>query len=253
MKNYSFNKLYLIYIILFMSILVVLNIPPISQDIEYHNFADQRQIIGISNFWNVLSNLPFIFISYFAVSHLLNAGSLVFPTNLFSSYLIFFLSIGSIGLGSAYYHFQPSNETLFWDRLPMTIGFMAFVSIITGEYISEKVALKLLYPLIFTGTLSVLYWFITERSGQGDLRPYVLVQFVPMLILPLILVMFPARYTHTGYIWAMLAAYFLAKIFETFDVQIFSIISLSGHTIKHLFAAIGPYVFFLALKKRMHI
>jgi len=26
----------------------------------YHQFADQRELFGIPNFWNVVSNLPFI-------------------------------------------------------------------------------------------------------------------------------------------------------------------------------------------------
>ena len=251
MKNDNSIKLYLIYIILLISILVMINISPIPQPLEYHNFADQRQILSISNFWNVISNLPFIIISYFAVTNLLNTGTLKYPAALHSSYLIFFLSIGAVGIGSAYYHLQPSNETLFWDRLPMTVGFMAFVVIIIGEYISEKVALKLLYPLILAGFISIIYWFFTELAGHGDLRPYVLIQFVPMLIIPMILLMFPARYTHIRYIWWMLAAYLIAKILETFDLHIFNVLGFSGHSLKHIIAAIGAYIFLLALKKRM--
>ncbi|MCF6252264.1 MAG: ceramidase [Methylococcaceae bacterium] len=250
MKNHYSIKLYTIYVIMILGMLIVLNISPIPQDPKYHNFADQRQLIGIPHFWNVISNMPFIIVSFLAVINLLKGGILKFTPALFSCYFIFFLAIGAVGIGSAFYHLQPSNKTLLWDRLPMTIAFMAFMAIVIGEYISEKIALKFLLPLIFIGVISAIYWHFTEQAGHGDLRPYALVQFLPMLIIPMILVMFKARYTHNRYLWAMLLTYLMAKIFETFDGQIFSMISLSGHTIKHIVAALGPYLFFHALKKR---
>jgi len=249
MKNASL-KLNALYITLIIGVLVALIIPAIPQDAAYHDFADQRQILGTSHFWNVISNLPFIIVSYIAVNNLLQGGVMKFPHALFSCYLIFFIGIGTVGIGSAYYHLQPTNETLFWDRLPMTVGFMAFMSIIIGEFISEKVASKLMFPMILIGPATVIYWHFTEQTGQGDLRAYGLIQFLPMLIIPMILLMFPARYTHTGYLWAMLAAYLLAKIFEFFDAGVFNMIGMSGHAIKHVFAAIAPYLFYLEMKKR---
>lgn len=253
MKNPYLIKIYSIYFTIIIGILIVLNISPIPQNPEYHNFVDQREMLGISSFWNVISNLPFIFVSFIAVKDLLKKGIMKFPPALFSCYLVFYISIGTVGIGSAYYHLQPTNETLFWDRLPMTVGFMAFMTIIIGEYISEKAALKLLLPLILIGAASVIYWHLTEQAGHGDLRPYGLIQFLPMLIIPMILLMFPSRYTHTAYLWGMLSAYIIAKIFEVFDGNIFNIIGMGGHAIKHVFAAIGPYLFFLAMKKRNRI
>ena len=249
MKNSSI-KINAIYIALIIGVLVALIIPAIPQDPAYHNFADQRQILGTPHFWNVISNLPFIIVSYIAVKNLLQGGVLKYPQALFSCYLVFFVGMGAVGIGSAYYHLQPTNETLFWDRLPMAVGFMAFMSIIIGEFISEKVALKLMLPMIIIGAATVIYWYFTEQAGQGDLRPYGLIQFLPMLIIPMILLMFPARYTHTGYLWAMLAAYMFAKIFEFFDAGVFNMIGMSGHAIKHVFAAIAPYLFYLEMKKR---
>jgi hypothetical protein len=38
----------------------LLPLPPLLQDQSYHQFADQRELFGIPNFWNVVSNLPFI-------------------------------------------------------------------------------------------------------------------------------------------------------------------------------------------------
>ena len=35
-------------------------LPPIAQDPLYHAFADQRALLGVPHFWNVVSNLPFV-------------------------------------------------------------------------------------------------------------------------------------------------------------------------------------------------
>ena len=42
------------------SVVVLLLLPPIAQDQSYHRFADERTLLGVPNFWNVVSNLPFI-------------------------------------------------------------------------------------------------------------------------------------------------------------------------------------------------
>lgn len=244
------KKHYGIYAILLLGVILGFAIPAIPQDPAYHNFSDQRKLLNIAHFWNVVSNLPFVIVSAIALFHLLKTKTLAYPPPLFVAYLIFFAAMGSIGIGSAYYHLRPTNATLFWDRLPMTLAFMAFTAIIIGEYISEKIALKLLVPLILLGTTSVIYWHFTEQAGHGDLRPYAYVQYVPMLIIPMILFMFPHRYSHSAYLWGMFAAYIGAKIFEVFDAHIFLVVSTGGHPIKHLFAALAPYLFYLALKKR---
>jgi len=250
MHNSNVKKLNAIYLVIFIAVLGVFSLPPISQSLDYHNFSDQRQLLGIAHFWNVISNLPFIAVSFIAVNNLLNEGSLKYPKKLFLSYLVFFVGVGVIGIGSIYYHLQPKNETLLWDRLPMTIAFMAFMTVIIGEYISEKAVSTALIPLVLIGIISVIYWYITEQAGQGDLRPYALVQFLPIVIIPMVLLMFPSRYTHTIYLWGVLAVYVLAKVFELFDNNLFNLVGMGGHAIKHVISAIGPYLFFLALKKR---
>ncbi len=250
LKNAYLLKIYVLYLVLLVAVLTMFFISPIAQDLEYHDFADQQKILGIDHFWNVVSNLPFLVVSFIAVNDLYKGEVLNYSTSLFLCYLIFFIAIGAVCLGSSYYHLQPSNNSLVWDRLPMTVGFMAFTAIIIGEYINEEAALKMLFPLILFGMASVVYWSITEHIGRGDLRFYGLIQFGPILIIPMIILMFPARYSHTGYLWAMLGAYFIAKIFELMDADVYQLIGFGGHAIKHVFAAFGPYFFYLAMKKR---
>jgi hypothetical protein len=205
------------------SLLGLLLLPPILQDQEYHQFADQRAFLGIPNFWNVTSNLPFIAVGA--------AGLWRFhkdPTT-----FVLFAGILLTGFGSSYYHWNPNDNTLFWDRLPMTLCFMAILAATVEERVDARAGAALLWPLVAIGVFSLLLWRWT-----GDLRLYVWVQFFPCLALPLLFVLFPPQYTGSFY-WVIAAAlYALAKLFEFYDWQVYSALSfVSGHTLKHLAAA----------------
>ncbi|BBA33620.1 uncharacterized protein sS8_1663 [Methylocaldum marinum] len=229
-------------------------VPAIPQDPAYHDFADRSRWFGVPNFWNVVTNVGFLLVGFAALRQLVRGMSDSTLPELRTSYFAFFVGIAMIAPGSAYYHLAPNNATLVWDRLPMTVAFMAFVSIIVGEYISCQFGKTLLWPLILLGIASILYWHTTEQSGQGDLRPYGLVQFLPMVLIPLILLLFSPSFTATGYIWALLGFYGLAKFAELLDEPIFrALYPISGHALKHVLAALGAYCFLLGLRRRKPI
>lgn len=229
--------------------------PPLAQDPDYHSFADKRTLYGISHFWNVASSLPFIVFGLFG----LYVTSLALPYShlkkLQLGYTLFFTGAILVGFGSSYYHLNPSVDNLFWDRLPMTIAFMAFFSIVIAEYISLTAGRLLFIPLLAIGAGSVIYWFQTEQLGAGDLRPYVLVQFLPALLIPVILILFKSSTTHSKYIWASLLFYLLSKVSEHFDAYIFNMLSgdISGHSIKHLFASLVVLSFIFHFSQRKNL
>jgi hypothetical protein len=125
----------------------------------------------------------------------------------------------------------------------MTIAFMSLVAIIVGEHVSVKLGRRLLWPLLAIGATSVFYWDYSESQGAGDLRLYGLVQFLPILLLPAILLMYRSVFDRTAFIWAVFLLYVLAKVFEQLDATLFSAGEvISGHSIKHVCAALGPIV-----------
>lgn len=205
------------------SLLGLLLLPPIVQNQNYHDFADQRSLFGIPNFWNVVSNIPFIGIGA--------VGLWQFGRS--PATMLLFLGIFLTGFGSAYYHLEPNDQTLFWDRLPMAISFMAILAIAIEERVNRRVGAILLWPMTAIGVFSLLLWHWT-----GDLRLYAWVQFFPCLALPLIFILFAPRFSGTIY-WLIAAAlYALAKLFEFYDSTIYSAGTiLSGHTLKHFAAA----------------
>ena len=217
----------LLYGLMIVSLVALLPLPPLLQDQNYHQFADQRELFGIPNFWNVVSNLPFIAIGA--------AGLLRFHRDAIS--VVLFSGIFLTGFGSSYYHWNPDDITLFWDRLPMTLCFAAILSAVVEERVDAKAGVMLLRPLLAIGIFSLLLWRWTD-----DLRLYAWAQFFPFLVLVLILRLFPAKYTGSYYWVAAAALYALAKLLEFLDAQIYSVGSIvSGHTLKHLAAAAASF------------
>jgi len=213
---------------------------PIPQDLAYHDFSDAVGMFNIPNILNVLSNLPFLVIGLLGLHKLINTHSLnIIHENKFA-YIALFFGTTLVAFGSGYYHLWPNNQTLVWDRLPMTIAFMGLFSIVISEFISIKLGKALLVPLLGLGLFSVIYWHITETNGQGDLRYYAIVQFFPVLAIPIILLTHKSSFNIVSGYWWLLVAYIAAKLFEHYDAAIHGMLSMvSGHSIKHVAAAIG--------------
>ena len=229
----------------------ILTLGPIPQDARYHLFVDTREIWSIPNFWNVVSNLPFVLVGLLGLYKLKFPDKLKVIDDTNIAYILLFFGTFLVGFGSGYYHLEPDNQTLVWDRLPMTIAFMTLFSIIISEFISIHTGKALLLPLILAGILSVVYWHFSEIRGEGDLRFYALVQFYPMLAIPIILVCFRSRCTHVYAYWWLLLAYIAAKLFEHFDGEVYNVLGfISGHSLKHLSAALGMYVLLAFYQKR---
>jgi len=235
-------KLLILVLICLAAFAAMFFVKPIPQDEAYHNFADQREILGIPNFWNVISNIPLFLVGLIGTIVGIKKKWVGFDTPAYGAYLLFFIGVGFIGLGSAYYHLNTNTSTLFWDRLPMALSFMAFFSVIITEHVDEKLGRIMLWPLIVLGFGSVLYWHWSEQSGSGDLRPYALVQFLPIVLIPFIVVTCQSRYTRSKNLYVVLLAYLAAKLAEHFDSFLCAFGGiLSGHSLKHFLAALAAY------------
>lgn len=246
------NRITVILGIAIVSFLVMTQIPPIAQDPAYHDFADKRAWLGIPNFGDVMGNLAFMVFGLAGLCAIHRHRQECILPKEYWLWAVFFAGATLVGFGSGYYHLSPSNQTLVWDRLPMTIAFMSLFAIIIMERVHSRAGLYLFPVLLICGIASVWYWNHTEMLGQGDLRPYALVQFFPMIAIILMLWLFPARYSGTRYLVYTLGWYVLAKLLEHFDKEVFALTAqlVSGHTLKHLAAAIGIYMLVLYIRKR---
>ncbi len=226
---------------------------PLPQDPAYHAFADSRTIAGINNFWNVASNLPFLIVGLWGTVYVLRNAHAVCLPGLEIAYLVFFSGVFLTAFGSGYYHLSPDNGTLVWDRLTMTIGFSGLFAVIIGEFVSPRLGRATVVPLLIAGVVSVEYWGWTESIGAGDLRFYALFQFLPMMLIPVVLWLYKPAIGSAKPFWLMLLFYALAKLAETFDGGVFSAGgAISGHSLKHVLAAMTPATFLYALVQRRH-
>jgi hypothetical protein len=231
-------------------------VAPFPQDTAYHDFADQRTLWHVPHALNVLSNIPFVIFGLMGVVWLLRLDHQEASKHFLNAwewwaYLLLFTCVALTGFGSGYYHSNPSNDTLYWDRLPLTVVFMTFFVVVLAERIGPRLGAWLLGPCVAFGIFGVSYWYWTEMHGAGDVRVYALVQFFPLLTLPILLLLFPAQYTGTAALWAVLAWYGLAKLLELLDRVIYTSNGVvSGHTLKHLVASLGCLWLLLLLKRR---
>ncbi|KAL7157302.1 hypothetical protein ABFS83_02G068700 [Erythranthe nasuta] len=229
-------------------VVLMLVTPAIPQSQEYHDFADQREFIGIPNALNVISNFPFLVVGVIGLvlCYYKNYFKLSIQGEL-CGWTVFFVGVAAVAFGSAYYHLEPNDARLVWDRLPMTVAFTSIIAIFIIERVDERKGTWSIVPLILAGIVSIVYWRFFD-----DLRPYAVVQFVPCIVIPVMAILLPPMYTHSTYwLWAA-GFYLIAKIEEAADKPIynFTFHIVSGHTIKHLCAAMVPVFLTIMLAKR---
>lgn len=228
-------------------------LPRISQPLQYHQFADRHTCFGITGCFDIASNALFALAGLAGLRFLfsesgrhafINAREII-------PYRLFFLAAIMIAIGSGYYHLAPDNSRLAWDRAAMSLALMSWLAAIICERVSLSAGLRLLPLMYAAGVGSVIYWGWSEANGTGDLRPYGVIQFLPMLLIPLLLWLYPPRYSGDKDILAVIGLYLLALLCDFTDHQIAALTGVvSGHTVKHAIASLAIYWVVVRLKKR---
>lgn len=218
-------------------------LPPVAQPLQYHDFADQRACFILPNCLDTVSNGLFILAGVLGLLFLRGGTARRAFINQHEAgfYKLFFWAVALLGFASGYYHLAPGNGGLAWDRAAIALAFMAWFAAILGERISLATAIIMLPLLLVAALGSVGWWYWSETQGAGDLRFYLLVQIVPILLIPLLLWLYPPRYSKGWHIMLVIGLYLLALLFDNADRQIFALTGglVSGHTLKHAVAALA--------------
>ena len=180
----------------------ILNKFSIQKQIQYNNFADKRCMCCIRNFGDVISNIGFAI-----------AGLYHIHTN-----PILFILAFLVCIGSTYFHWNPTMKTLYWDRFTMIL------------LLNYLIHLKLNLNFFITTVIGIFvleYWKVTM-----NLIPYSIYQITPVLIF---------IYDESIGMRTSGIIYLLAKLCEDNDYKIYTLTrnTVSGHTIKHLLAAMA--------------
>ncbi|MBK8894131.1 MAG: hypothetical protein IPN64_08720 [Propionivibrio sp.] len=224
---------------------------PIAQLPDYHNFADQSLLFGIPHFADVISNLGFVLVALWGLARLAPCTRHESIANGWAGYRLFLIALLLTGVGSSYYHLAPDNARLVWDRLPIALACGGLLAGVWGDTRNRSSTVPSVL-LAIAAVLSVGWWHVTERAGAGDLRPYLLLQGLPLLLIPLWQWIHDRpRAERLAFTYA-LAIYALAKLAELGDHPIARATGmLSGHTLKHLLASAAAAFIVAALIRRI--
>jgi len=223
---------------------------PILQPAHYHEFADQRAAFGLAHAADVLSNLGFAVVGLMGIVGLArNASSPLLAAGR-DGWLLFFIALLFTSVGSAGYHLAPDNARLVWDRLPIALACAGLLAATWRETIGVG---RWVTPALAAGAVAaVAWWRLTDLQGAGDLRPYLLLQLAPLVLVPLLQWQHEAPMRERLAVAGAMALYLLAKLFEWADHGVLDALAVvSGHTIKHLLATLAAALIGMALSWRV--
>ncbi len=233
------KKIILANIFIIPLVILLFFVDPLKQNQAYHNFADSINMFGVPNFHNVFSNMLFLIFPLMGLKEYFTRKS-----NYTISWLVFLVGVLLVAPGSAYYHLNPNDQTLVWDRLPMTIAFMGLTSFVFTEVFKIKFEGIFLSILLAIGAYSIAHWVIFD-----DLRVYAWVQLTPILAIFYIAFALPTHSLKPKYLTIGVGFYLGAKLTEFYDLPIYEMLNYSGHSIKHHLAAFTVFSLMLMKKK----
>ena len=200
---------------------------PLSQPASYHHFADERSLGMLPNASDVLSNLVIL------AAGLVNFRWVIrhapHPPPQFPAMTVAGPGLILTAFGSAYYHAAPSDASLVWDRLPMTIVFAGILAMLWTSVTRQRVGWVQMLILIAVSLGTIEYWLAFD-----SLWPYAILQFGGLAV---VVGMTVARKVDAPFAWAMVIVFYgLAKIFESLDWQIWALTGhlFAGHALKHI-------------------
>ena len=198
---------------------------------------------------NVLSNLPFIVSACCSAFGFFLDGRSA-PPGVFEydvergPYWVYFVGLVLTGIGSSYFHADPCNATLTWDRAGLAIAFMALFTSILAERVHVALCRAGHFGRSFCSASAVSFIGITpthrRRRSTFLFHRAVLSARHPAGAAVLLSAALHARRRSL----AALLCYVLAKGLEILDREVYTGAGfVSGHTLKHLVASLEPASF----------
>jgi len=229
---------------------VRLTFGPLPQYLAIHQLADTRTCLGfIPHAGDVLTNLAILAAGLFGLG--LRTRMVVAPEARAAVNVLIAASILT-AFGSAYYHWSPSNATLVWDRIPITMVLMPLLALVMADRVHPLFARHALWPFTALGIASAILWGVSEAMGQGDVRLYFIVRIGTAIAIAFLLILQKPRHTGMSWLVAALVAEIAMAIFERFDHEVFRLTGgiASGHNVKHVLAGIALAFLFWWLRSR---
>ena len=225
---------------------------PIAQPAHYHEFADQRSGFGLPCVADVLSNAGFALLGLWGLLTLWPQRRAPSIRAGWPGYCLFLLALTLTAFGSSYYHLAPDDARLVWDRLPIALACAGLLAGVRAETQGPSGDRRFVVMLACCAVASVAWWYGTALQGAGDLRPYLLVQGLPLLLIPLWQAIHRSPAADRRWFAGALLFYIVAKVAELYDHELLEVLGwISGHTLKHLLASVAAALLVSRLVRRV--
>jgi hypothetical protein len=207
-----------------------------------HPFIDARTLLGLPNAMDVLTNAPLALAGLWG---LLALRGRTLPGATQQAALVFFAGLVATGFGSAWYHWAPDAAGLVWDRLGMAVTFAGALALAVAERVGQAPARQALRVLLPLAVLSAIL-----PASNGNVLPWAVLQFGGMALIVWLALGEPVPGAIGIRLGALIGLYALAKALELGDTAVFHATAdtISGHSLKHLVAALAAWPVIAALK-----
>lgn len=198
-----------------------------------HPFVDARVLWGVPNALDVLSNVP---LGLAGILGLLALRGRPLPKPTSHAMAVFFWGFVGASIGSAWYHWAPDAAGLMLDRLGMAVTFAGAVALALSERVDHYAARIALPVMLACAAASAVLAFT-----PGNVLPWGVVQFGGMALIAWAALQTPLNNALGVSLGALIGLYALAKLCELNDETLFHLSGdwVSGHTLKHLVAALA--------------
>jgi hypothetical protein len=207
---------------------------PVLLDARMHDYADQRRWLGLPNAVNVLCNLPLALAGIWGW-HAARASP--WPASVRLPWQGFFISVTGGALVAAIYHAAPGDTGYVLAQIAMSSAFVMLTFGMLAERVQARFGSRagLQGAALLLALASAAVVLGAGLRGSVDLRPFLLLQILPVLLIPAGAIGLPGACTRSGDWLVMLIAYAAAKLFEVADVQIHAYTGwIGGHALMHL-------------------
>ena len=211
----------------------------------YHDFADQRTLLGLPHALDVLSNLPFAVMGAWGLWWLRRVPLDRLGTAQRGLAGLFFIGLIATAFCSSGYHLDPHDAGLCIDRVCMSLAFAGLLGLAAADRISARagVALAALVAVAAPAT-ALVAWL------GGNMTPWAVLQGGGLVLLAALALRRPQPRALGFSIIGVIAFYAVAKALELADAPVFALTQqlISGHSAKHLVAALAAWPVVRALQ-----
>lgn len=224
---------------------------PVPLSAQVHRHADERSLLDMPGATNVWVNL--VMFAAGAWGWCATRASR-WPAQLRTPWQLFHLCAMLSALASGLYHSGTGDALFVLTHVFTAAGFMMLTLGMLAERVHSRFGSLMACVLVLSGIAMTGLVMLFGPSGQNglDMRPLLLQEVIPVLVIPAGILSLPGRFTQAFDWVVVLTLYALAKLLESSDALVPEMSGwISGHTLMHLMlaTAVGRMAYCAALAR----